>query len=80
MNELEQILEDTNLRASAISRLLTLIERDSDIIHRHREVGESGSYLQQYIELREANLTTLARLLEAKGTIRADLHFSEQAA
>ena len=80
MNELEQILEDTDLRAAAIARLLTLIERDSDIINRHRAVGDSGTYVQQYTELREANLATLARLLEAKGTIRAELHFSEQAA
>ncbi|QMW04108.1 hypothetical protein [Spirosoma foliorum] len=80
MNELEQILEDTELRAGAIARLLTLIERDSDIINRHRSIGDAGSYVQQYIDLREANLATLSRLLEAKGTIRAELHFTEQAA
>lgn len=80
MNELEQILEDTDLRAAAIARLLALIERDSEIINRHRTAGDSGAYVQQYIELRNDNLATLARLLEAKGTIRADLSFSEQAA
>jgi hypothetical protein len=80
MNELEQILEDTELRAGAIARLLALIDRDSDIINRHRAIGDLGSYVQQYIELREANLATLSRILEAKGTIRAELHFAEQAA
>ena len=75
MNELEQILEDTDLRASAIARLLTLIDRDSEIINRYRETGDSGSYIQHYIELREVNQATLTRLLEANGTIRADLHF-----
>lgn len=80
MNELEQIFKDTDLRAAAIARLLALIERDSDIINRHRSADDSGAYVQQYVELRDANLATLARLLEAKGTIRADLRFSEQAA
>ena len=80
MNELRQILEDTDLRAAAIARLLALIERDSDINNRHRTAGEVGPYVQQYVELRDANLATLARLLEARGTIRADLRFSEQTA
>ena len=80
MDELAQVLENTDLRASAIARLLALIEQDSDIINRHRATGETGSYTQQYIALRETNLTLLTRLLEANGAIRADLHVAEQAA
>lgn len=80
MEELAQVLNDTNLRATAIARLLALIEQDTDIIYRHKMAGDSGTYVQQYIDLRETNLATLTRLLEAKGAIRADLHFSEQAA
>lgn len=80
MDELAQILENTDLQAAAIARLLTLIERDSDIINRHRAAGDAGPYMQQYVELRETNLARLTRLLEANGTIRADLHVAEQAA
>lgn len=80
MDELTQILDQTDLRAAAIARLLSLIEQDSDIINRHRAAGDSGSYVRQYVALRETNLATLIRLLEAKGTIRANLHVAEQTA
>lgn len=80
MDELAQILDDRDLRATAIARLLALIEQDTDIIYRHKMAGDSGTYVQQYIDLRVTNLATLTRLLEAKGTIRADLRFSEQSA
>ncbi len=80
MEELAQILDNTDLRAAAIARLLALIEQDTDIINRHKMAGDSGTYVQQYVDLRKTNLATLTRLLEAKGAIRAYLHFSEQAA
>lgn len=67
-------------RGVAISRLLQLIEMDSEIIERHRQAGETGPYVQQYIELRQRNLETLAELIRQGGYVEGELRIVDKAA
>ncbi|MCY7351333.1 MAG: hypothetical protein LH606_11810 [Cytophagaceae bacterium] len=80
MEELQDIIRDTDDRGAAIARLLKLIEMDSEIIQRHRQAGENGSYVQQYEELRERNLATLAELIRESGYVEGELRIAEKAA
>ncbi len=80
MESLDEIMHNTEQRAAAIARLLQLIEMDSAIIRRHREADEVGTYVQQYVDLRTRNLTTLTRLLESDGLLQAQLQIGQRAA
>ena len=80
MEELQDIIHDTDERGAAIARLLKLIEMDSEIIQRHRQAGETGSYVRQYEELRARNLETLSKLIRESGYVDGELHFVEKAA
>lgn len=80
MEELEDIIRDTDERGAAIARLLKLIEMDSEIINRHRQAGESGSYVHQYEELCERNLKTLSNLIRESGYVDGELHLVDNAA
>jgi pyruvate-formate lyase len=67
-------------RGIAISRLLQLIEMDSEIIERHRQADQMGPYVQQYVELRQRNLETLAELIRQGGYLDGDLRIVDKAA
>ncbi|WP_157634971.1 hypothetical protein [Spirosoma panaciterrae] len=53
---------------------------DTAIIRRHHEAHDESVYIQQYIELRARNLTTLTYLLEADGLLKANLQLGNRAA
>lgn len=78
MVEIQDLIHDTDERGAAIARLLKLIEMDSEIIQRHRQAGENGSYVRQYEELRARNLETLSSLIRESGYVDGELHFVEK--
>lgn len=79
MDELQEIIRDTELRAKAIARLLSLIDMDSAIIARELVEG-NASTVAQYEALRNENVSTLAKLIEGPGTLLADLRVRPVAA
>lgn len=80
MEEIPDIIRDTDERGAAIARLLKLIEMDSEIINRHRQAGEKGFYVRQYEELRARNLEILSRLIRESGYVEGELRLVEKAA
>jgi hypothetical protein len=79
MTELDEVMQNTEQRAKAIARLLTLIEMDSAIIARERAEG-MALMVDQYESLRANNVALLTQLIEGSGTLLAHLQIRPAAA
>ncbi|TAG35122.1 MAG: hypothetical protein EAZ32_18820 [Cytophagia bacterium] len=63
MEQIQDLLLDTDQRAAAVAKLFRLIEMDTEIIGQYRANGIDDAQMQQYVDLRNQNLKQLADLL-----------------
>lgn len=63
MEQIQDLLLDTDQRAAAVAKLFRLIEMDTEIIGQYRTNGIDDAQMQQYVDLRNQNLKQLADLL-----------------
>jgi hypothetical protein len=78
MQEIQDLILNTEQRASAVAKLFQLIEMDTEIIEQYRANGIDDGHVKQYLDLRNEHLERLAELLQVP---KLNIHLSfEQAA
>ncbi len=78
MDEIQDLILNTEQRAAAVAKLFQLIEMDTEIIDQYRSNGLDDGHVAQYVELRNRNLERLAKMLHVP-KLNIHLSFDEAA-